>query len=284
MIEHRDYYPPLLEQMYVAAPCNVSWDSMTGDDRVRFCQGCSKNVYNISDLSQREAESFLRDNMHKICVRFYRREDGTIITDNCPVGLRKLRAGWKRLSRVAACICSLLLSASGAFARHGGSEQKKAPEKGHGKRTPTYVERAPMGLPPPPLPGMFSDSTVQGNHGYQYNRMAQLEESTQTGPGNWRLAAHKDEKAVDLPAIVQFSLAKDSESAGDLTGAERHYREAVQEFRQNAYSVQLRRQIMANYANLLRKMQRFQEANEIDIGLYKEEELTKQMGQSEPED
>jgi hypothetical protein len=38
----------LLDRIEIASPCTVEWDSMTGDDRSRFCGQCKLNVYNIA--------------------------------------------------------------------------------------------------------------------------------------------------------------------------------------------------------------------------------------------
>ena len=93
----------LLDRVEIAAPCHADWDKMEGDDRARHCQDCRLNVYNLSDMSQKEAEELVRKNEgQRLCVRFYRRNDGTIITDNCPVGVRRLRnlaiAKWAALA------------------------------------------------------------------------------------------------------------------------------------------------------------------------------------------
>ena len=82
-----------LDSISVANPCNADWDAMQGDDRTRFCGTCQKNVYNLSDMSRREAEELLRSKGESLCAQFARRADGTVITDNCPVGLRPLRNG-----------------------------------------------------------------------------------------------------------------------------------------------------------------------------------------------
>src|SRR5580704_343466 len=37
---------PLLDAVHVAAPCPASWEQMVGDEHVRFCGQCEKNVYN----------------------------------------------------------------------------------------------------------------------------------------------------------------------------------------------------------------------------------------------
>jgi hypothetical protein len=96
-----------LDHVTVAAPCNVGWDNMVGDERVRFCGQCSLNVYNLSGMTQGEAERLISQAEGRLCVRYYRRADGTILTKNCPVGLRALK---RRLSRVAGASISAVLS------------------------------------------------------------------------------------------------------------------------------------------------------------------------------
>jgi hypothetical protein len=84
---------PLLQNVKVASPCSASWEGMEqiDGDRVHFCSGCKKNVYNLSALSQVEAEGLLRKHEGHLCVRYYQRKDGTILTQNCPVGLQAVR-------------------------------------------------------------------------------------------------------------------------------------------------------------------------------------------------
>ncbi len=50
---------PLLDRVAIKTPCKASWDEMQGDDRVRFCCACTKNVYDISAMTEDEAEAFL---------------------------------------------------------------------------------------------------------------------------------------------------------------------------------------------------------------------------------
>jgi hypothetical protein len=44
------------------------------------------------------------------CMQLYRRADGTIITDDCPVGLRRVRDQWRRMRATAAAALALLVS------------------------------------------------------------------------------------------------------------------------------------------------------------------------------
>jgi hypothetical protein len=86
-----------LDDIRVASPCSVSWDAMKGDERVRFCQQCRLNVYNLSGMSRGEAEQLVQQAEGRLCVRFHRRADGKLLTDDCPVGLRLARRASRRL-------------------------------------------------------------------------------------------------------------------------------------------------------------------------------------------
>lgn len=81
---------------------------MSGGEQKRFCGQCSKNVYNISRMTKDEAESLLRGG--NACIRLYRRKDGTIITEDCPVALRKLRDGARYCYALVATIFSFVFS------------------------------------------------------------------------------------------------------------------------------------------------------------------------------
>ncbi len=113
-----------LENLIIAAPCPISWESMTGDDTVRHCAGCSRDVYNISSMSSAEAEKFLAGVGASECMRFYRRADGRIMTDNCPRALRairnKCRLFLKFVSGLAASFIALVPIARG----HSASAQE----------------------------------------------------------------------------------------------------------------------------------------------------------------
>ncbi len=96
-----------LARVRVASPCKADWDEMIGTDRVRFCGQCSLNVYNLSAMTRDEAESVIAANEGRLCVRFYRRRDGSIITQDCPVGLRAARA---RVSYVVKAMAAAVLT------------------------------------------------------------------------------------------------------------------------------------------------------------------------------
>ncbi|MCE9555358.1 MAG: hypothetical protein K8T91_18570 [Planctomycetes bacterium] len=106
--------PILLDAIDVASPCTAEWDAMDGSDTVRFCGECRKNVYNLSSMTRPEAEQVVREHEGRLCVRFYRRHDGTLLTRDCPVGLRAIRRRIaRRLAGVAAMIGAILFGRAG---------------------------------------------------------------------------------------------------------------------------------------------------------------------------
>lgn len=80
-----------LDAIDIATPCDASWEGMPGDDQMRFCGLCELNVYNLSGMSREEAQQVILEKEGKVCVRFLRRVDGTVLTQDCPVGLAKIR-------------------------------------------------------------------------------------------------------------------------------------------------------------------------------------------------
>jgi hypothetical protein len=96
-----------LDYVTVAAPCSAGWDNMVGDERVRFCGQCQLNVYNLSAMTKQDAERLVAQTEGRLCIRFYRRADGTILTRNCPRGVRALK---RRLTRTATACASAVIS------------------------------------------------------------------------------------------------------------------------------------------------------------------------------
>ena len=97
----------LLDRTYVATPCTADWGRMEGDEKKRFCGQCSLHVYDVSAMSRGEAEALIARTEGRLCMRLYRRADGTVITRDCPVGLRAVR---RRVSRAAGAAFAAVLS------------------------------------------------------------------------------------------------------------------------------------------------------------------------------
>ncbi|MBI3549635.1 MAG: hypothetical protein HY078_11395 [Elusimicrobia bacterium] len=97
-----------LDDIRIASPCTVSWNSMEGDDRSRFCHQCRLNVFNLSSMTREEAERLIESRQGKVCVRLYRRPDGTVLTQDCPVGLKAIRLRVAKFAAFAAGVLGML--------------------------------------------------------------------------------------------------------------------------------------------------------------------------------
>ena len=61
-----------------------------------------RNVDNLSGVAREEAEAFLQREAAP-CARFFRCADGTVLTSDCPVGLRRSDASKPPWRRESAC-------------------------------------------------------------------------------------------------------------------------------------------------------------------------------------
>ncbi len=147
---------PMLDQVRVASPCSASWDEMLGDGRVRFCTSCDKNVYNLSAMPREEAERLLQERIGgELCVRFHQRADGTILTEDCPVGVKK-----KRRKKLA-----LAVAGAGAMAFAATSMMLPRATTGivmvQGGMEPMMgTSTEPMPAPPEPIPAVMGTVTA----------------------------------------------------------------------------------------------------------------------------
>lgn len=96
-----------LNNVKIASPCSQDWEAMIGTERKRYCGECKLNVYNLSGMSKPEAENLIANAEGRLCVRFFQRADGTILTQDCPVGWKAFK---KRVSIAATAFASLIFS------------------------------------------------------------------------------------------------------------------------------------------------------------------------------
>lgn len=150
MNDNRDW----LDGIGIASPCSADWNAMQGDDRCRFCSQCNLHVFNLSSMTRRDAEALVRERVarpgQRLCVRFSRRADGTVLTQDCPVGLRARlrRAG----TRVAAAFAALLTFA--------GCRKETPAATVPTQGSPAPVETPTMGdMVAPPLQGEIAAPT-----------------------------------------------------------------------------------------------------------------------------
>lgn len=108
-----------INRLRVASPCSISWNEMTGDDRTRHCDQCELNVYNVAGMTRDEVARLVEESNGRLCMRLVRRADGSVMTKDCPVGLRAYR---KRLAVIASAAFAAVLGLfSVSYAQKGDS-------------------------------------------------------------------------------------------------------------------------------------------------------------------
>ncbi len=127
-------------------PCSVDWDSMKGNDEVRLCGGCNKNVYNISAVSKKRAEEILSAPTLP-CLQIARAQDGRLIHDECPPWLKPLRNSWRKTLGIAISLLTLFSFGS----------QTKAQSQQKASKDNTEQSKKKMLMPlPPGMPAFIS--------------------------------------------------------------------------------------------------------------------------------
>jgi hypothetical protein len=113
-----------LNNLKVASPCPQDWDQMLGDGRKRYCGECKLNVYNLSGMTRAEAENLVINAEGRLCVRFYQRADGSVLTQDCPVGWAKVKA---RTKNYVTALASLIFTFFGALGLVAAFKKNTAP-------------------------------------------------------------------------------------------------------------------------------------------------------------
>jgi hypothetical protein len=101
----------VLDSVQIAQPCPADWEAMHLVEgfayrRVRHCAECNLRVYNLSAMPRTEAEELLRGSGGRMCVRLYRRHDGTVLTADCSCFRRAVdvtTAGARQMGWILAC-------------------------------------------------------------------------------------------------------------------------------------------------------------------------------------
>ena len=130
-----------LELLTIPTPCHANWAAMAGDDRVRHCRECHLDVFDLSAMTREEAQRLVEEREGRLCVTFWKRADGTVITQDCEPLRGEPRACTPRM----------------APHPHAPSALAAAPEKPKKLprvRRPAAVEPPPvrmMGTPPTPI-------------------------------------------------------------------------------------------------------------------------------------
>jgi hypothetical protein len=123
----------VLPNLRIASPCSANWDRMIGDERVRYCPECKLNVYNFSAMPECEIRRVIANRQGRLCARWYRRTDGTMLTADCPVGFH---ARVRKASLVAGAALSAMMGV--------GTAKAQQTSKAAGPSL-VQIEKAPQG-------------------------------------------------------------------------------------------------------------------------------------------
>jgi hypothetical protein len=192
----------ILDSIEIAAPCSVPWEDMSGNERVRDCSQCKLSVYNISELSKREAENLIREREGRLCIRLYRREDGTVITDNCPVALRRIRNSVRNVARIAAAALSFVLTFSVARAGNDSGNSCQS-AKGTSDKKQQSVNSDPQALQGSPAPRELKGKIRATPPADQVRVLQGEPTATQGQPVALPQRVEQGDVAVPKPAVSQ---------------------------------------------------------------------------------
>jgi ankyrin repeat protein len=123
--------------MIIPAPCDAAWESMAGNDRVRFCDHCSLHVTSLSDMTRQEAISLVARSEGRLCVRFVKRADGSVLSKQAPPKLHHIA---RRISRIAAGAFTATLSLSSAAGQNSLSSNSIPRGQATAQRALSQVE------------------------------------------------------------------------------------------------------------------------------------------------
>ncbi len=109
-----------LNRLTLTSPCTQDWNSMAGNDQVRFCEHCSRHVHNLSEMTREDALQLIRKSEGRLCVSYYRDPNGELLTRHANAKFHHIS---RRVSRIAAGAFSATLSLSAAVVQ--GSEDQR---------------------------------------------------------------------------------------------------------------------------------------------------------------
>ena len=163
----------LLQNLTIPISCTESWDDMKGSERVRHCGMCRKDVYNLSAMPRPEAAALLAGNVDgNLCVRFYRRGDGTVVTSDCgtstTVKMRRMLGKMPRAARAAGVAGAAAIAVTAAHAM--SHPQPVVVMMGAPPAMPVPVEKTPA-------PDGQRDQGTQGEQQQEHQKERQT-----TGP------------------------------------------------------------------------------------------------------
>lgn len=117
---------PLLERIAITTPCRAPWDAMQGDDAVRHCGRCHRDVHDLAQMTEAEIETLFA-RAEGACVRLRRRRDGRVVTAECPAEPPTVAARAARVMAAGMLFGAGAVSAAATLATLSGVEKVALP-------------------------------------------------------------------------------------------------------------------------------------------------------------
>lgn len=186
-----------LDRIDVAVPCSASWETMSGDDRARNCSQCDRMVYNVSGLSRREASTLIENREGRMCVRLHRRSDGTVITSDCPKGLRAYRL---RVAKYAGAVFATIL---GFFSVGQAQRQPRGDSQGIRSESSLNVARI-EGVVRDPAGAVIADARVTVTTANGKTLLTKTDRRGRFGLTSFALELGQNKLKIEAPHFYPF--------------------------------------------------------------------------------
>lgn len=140
----------LVDSIEIKSPCAEDWGAMSGNEKVRFCSHCSKNVNDLSQMTRKRAMRLVRDSGGNLCVRYVKNP-----VSNQPVFAEKLYQITRRAGLAAGVLGASLAFSTLTYAQ--GSPHLKA-ENDNTTQTLNKNENIKTESPTASVSGTITDS------------------------------------------------------------------------------------------------------------------------------
>ncbi len=86
-----------LHQIQIVKPCPADWNAMTGDVQARFCAHCKRQVHDLSQMTEAQAQTLLDHTNLNACVRITRTADGRILNREASFTPKRINPRTRRI-------------------------------------------------------------------------------------------------------------------------------------------------------------------------------------------
>ncbi|MBC8032193.1 MAG: hypothetical protein H7Z16_19070 [Pyrinomonadaceae bacterium] len=109
-----------LKTLTIPSPCSVDWNSMKGNDQIRFCEHCDLSVHNLSQMTRHQVQRLVARSNGRLCVQYVSDGNGKPLLAQAALKLHRIS---RRASRIAAGAFTATLSVTSAVAHASPNTQ-----------------------------------------------------------------------------------------------------------------------------------------------------------------